>query len=143
MLVGTTYFKLLSPEARRPERHHRGDAGFDLYVSRAATVQPGDWVDVHTDVAIQLPSDVWAEITGRSSTFRVKGLQVQHGVIDSGFRGELFVACYNFRGEPVDLAAGDRIAQLIPHPLYEMVWREAEELDETTRGTGGFGSTGH
>lgn len=140
--VGTIFFKLLSPEAVQPSQVHEGDAGFDLVVSRPATIFSHAWADVHTDVAIQLPNHLWAEITGRSSTLRNRGVQVQNGVIDAGYRGELFVACYNFNEKPVHLQPGDRIAQLIPHPLFELRWIEREQLDDSSRGGNGFGSTG-
>lgn len=142
MFIGTIAFRKLKKEAQQPNRAHRGDAGFDLFVSRPVLIQPGEWADVHTDIAIQLPSDVWAEIAGRSSTFRRRGIQVQTGIIDSGFRGELFIACWNTTKRPVQINVGERLAQLIPHQLAEMVWVERELLDDTARGEGGFGSTG-
>lgn len=136
--------KLLAPSAKLPSRVHHGDAGFDLYVSRTAKIEPGAFTDVHCDVAVQLPDNVWGLIVGRSSTIRNRGLLVTPGVIDSGWRGELFAGVWNLNSHAVEVAAGDRLAQLIPMPLLSdrlglVQW---DKLDEHDRGTNGFGSTG-
>jgi dUTP pyrophosphatase len=135
-------FKKLAESARKPEHNHQGDAGYDLFVSREVNIPPGEWADVHTDIAIALPDTLWGEITGRSSTFRKRGMQVQHGVIDAGYRGELFIAVWNPSTEYKTIQVGERIAQLIPHERVELQWRETDELPDSQRGTGGFGSTG-
>lgn len=140
--IGTIYFKSLSESGLCPERKHENDAGYDLFVSREVTIPSESWQDVHTDIAIALPDGIWGEIAGRSSTFRVRGLQVQHGVIDPGYRGELFIAVYNFQKTAVKVCRGDRLAQLIPHMVYDIVWREVGNLPDSDRGDAGFGSTG-
>lgn len=127
-----------------PYRGHQGDAGFDLYVSRPAVIEPGTFVDIHCDVAMQLPPDVWGLIIGRSSTIRKRGLLVTPGIIDSGWRGELFAGVWNLGSEPVEVAQGERLAQFIPMPLLSdgLSLDLIETLDEHDRGTNGFGSTG-
>lgn len=142
MFEGTVHYQKTGMHAQLPQQKHEGDAGWDLFVSREVTIPPGEWADVHTDILISLPSTVWAEITGRSSTFRIRGMQVQHGVIDAGYRGELFIAVWNPGNEWKTIRVGERIAQLIPHERVQLTWREAESLPSSARGDGGFGSTG-
>lgn len=125
-----------------PRAGYPGDAGFDLVVSQAVQVQPGEMVDVPADVAVQLPPGMWALITGRSSSWKRK-LLVKDSVIDAGFRGVLFASCMNLGTEPVEIAAGERIAQLVPMSLTAagIEW-ERGDLTSTERGTAGFGSSG-
>lgn len=138
----TAKFMRATKEARMPDHTYPGDAGYDLYVSRPVRIAPGEWVDVHTDIHVELPEGVWAEIVGRSSTFRKRGIQVQQGVIDNGYTGEMFIACWNTTDDYRDLEIGERIAQLIPHYLINLDWVEVDQLNGSDRGNAGFGSTG-
>lgn len=135
---------LSSMFAKMPSRAHEGDAGFDLYVSRPETIQPGTFVDVHCDTAIQLPPTMWGFVVGRSSTIRNRGLLVTPGIIDSGYRGELYAGVWNLTDKPVDVLGGERLAQFLPMPLLadglQLVQRA--ELDDHARGEKGLGSTG-
>lgn len=128
----------------QPVRQYSGDAGFDLYVCEDCRIEANQFVDVSCGVAVALPSGVWAMITGRSSTLRQRGLLVTQGIIDNGFRGELFVGVQNLKDRHVDVEAGDRLGQLIPFPLIapDLEWRQVNELSETDRDVMGFGSTG-
>ena len=130
--------------ACRPERFHEGDAGFDLICAERAEVPAGQFRDLDCGLSIELPRDVWAMITGRSSTLRRRGLLVAQGIIDSGYRGPLFAGVWNMNGETVTIKKGERLAQLIPMPLVaaELRWERVGGLSETTRGEAGFGSTG-
>lgn len=139
---GTIQFMLLRETARRPQRYHCGDAGFDLFVSRDAVIPPRSFVDVHSDVAVALPPGYWVHIVGRSSTIRTKGLLVNPGVIDNGWRGELLVGVWNLLEEPVLVAAGSRIAQVIVYRLEAPAWELVECLPPGDRDQRGFGSTG-
>jgi dUTP pyrophosphatase len=130
--------------AELPTRAHPGDAGWDLYASRDTEVLPGEVSDVPTNLAIQLPDWEFGWVVGRSSTLRTKGLQVHPGVIDQGYRGELFAACSPLGAASVKVARGERIAQLIVlgngSDRVRPVW--AEDLSESSRGAAGFGSSG-
>lgn len=133
-----------------PLRAHVGDAGFDLYVSQTLEVAPGEFVDVPSAVHVALPPGSWAYLVGRSSTWRHKRLHVEPGVIDNGYRGELFAGVHNPNPFPVRIERGERLAQLIPMPLSVMGAREVDEraflafdrAHPTDRGRNGFGSTG-
>lgn len=136
--------QMLSIFGIMPYQAHRGDAGYDLWVSRPTVIEPGMFVDIHCDVAMQLPPDVWGLIIGRSSTIRKRGLLVVPGIIDSGFRGELFAGVWNLGTEPVEVSNGERLAQFIPMPLLSdgLELQQRSELDDHDRGVNGFGSTG-
>lgn len=140
----------VGPFGTMPTRTHTGDAGWDLYSSEAVRVDPGKFVDVPTDVRVALPPDTWARITGRSSTWRSWGLHTVDGVIDEGYRGQLFSAVHNIGQIAVDVPAGTRLTQLILHQnlgdryLVSKVGEDAfDQLPSPDgRGSAGFGSTG-
>ena len=135
---------VLGEGAQRPFKKHEGDAGWDLFVSRECTIQPGETVDVHTDVRIDLPPRLYARITGRSSSLRKYDLLINEGIIDSGFTGELFVCVKNLGKEPFHVEKGMRLAQVLFHIIEDVRWSEVEEIKPTPgkRGDEGFGSTG-
>ena len=134
----------LGEGARRPFKHHSGDAGWDLYASRPVTVGPGETVDVHTDIYISMPPRLYARITGRSSSLRKHRLLVNGGIIDNGYRGELFVCVHNMGEGAVEVRPGMRLAQVLFHVIEDVRWSEVDELPGSPdgRGEGGFGSTG-
>lgn len=135
--------KILHPDAVLPTRSHPTDAGHDLYTLHDVTLEPNSFTDVSTGVAIHIPNGYyWAEIAGRSSTVRRWKLQVQHGVIDAPYTGELFVGVWNLNAEPTFVPAKTRLAQVIIHvnPLSE--WVIVDELPTTSRNDMGFGSSG-
>lgn len=127
-----------------PTRHYSDDAGLDLVVNSDTKIETASFADVPCGISIELPSHTWGLIKSRSSTLRQKGLLVHDGVIDPGWRGELFAGVWNLTGEAVVVRAGERIAQLILHTnvtaMYEPV--EVLELGPSERGENGFGSTG-
>jgi dUTP pyrophosphatase len=134
----------LGEGAQIPTRAYSDDAGFDLYVSEDSVVQPGEFVDIPCAVAVELPAHTWALLTGRSSTLRKKRLLVNQGVIDPGYRGELFAGVWNLSNEPVEVKAGERVAQLIPmhNQALNLNLFEVEQLSPHPRGEQGFGSSG-
>lgn len=139
----TASYVLLSDTARMPVKSHVGeDAGFDLFVSRETIIPPHEFMDVHLDIAIALPTGFFARIVGRSSTVRIWKLQIQEGVIDAGYRGKLFVGTWNLRNEHVTVPIGTRLAQIIPQKIEELHWASTDELPPSSRGVSGFGSTG-
>lgn len=136
--------QMVSGTVQCPTRVHPDDAGLDLYVSEAAAVPPRSFVDIHCGIAVQLPAHTWGFLVGRSSTLRKRGLLVNPGIIDCGYRGELYAGVQNMTDEPVKVGVGERLAQLI---ILENstrgltpVW--AKELTSHARGSNGFGSSG-
>lgn len=121
-----------------------GAAGMDLRSTGAVTLAPGGHGLVATGIAIALPEGFEAQVRPRS------GLAVKHGVtvlnapgtIDSDYRGEVKVPLINHGNREFVISRGDRIAQLIIAPVMRIAWQEVEQLDETARGSGGFGSSG-
>jgi dUTP pyrophosphatase len=136
----------LDPDVKLPERRHAGDAGYDLFARSEARLAPGGGrALVPTGIAIAIPEG-WAGFVQPRS-----GLALRHGVtclntpglIDAGYRDEISVLLLNTDPKQAfDVAPGDRIAQLVVQRVYEIEWDEVELLDDTARGTGGWGSTG-
>lgn len=128
-----------------PTRQYDGDAGFDLVVSETTEVEPGKMVDIPCNLAVELPDWAWGLIVGRSSTLRTKRLQVHPGIIDGGYRGELFAAVSCLDPErAVRVEAGERLAQLIVMSNQSRLVEPllVGKLNVSDRGSKGFGSTG-
>jgi dUTP pyrophosphatase len=141
----TLRFRRLSEAARPPAQAHEGDAGFDLHAAEAATIAPGERASVGTGIAVAIPEGQAGLVIPRSGLAARHGISVVNapGLIDSGYRGELRVLLLN--NDPVEtfgVRPGDRIAQLVLVRVETEETAEVEELDETVRGAGGFGSTG-
>ena len=135
-------YSILSHGGREPRRALPGDVGYDLFVSEQVVIEPGAFVDVHSGVAVEFPSGVWGMLVGRSSTLRRRQLHVPIGIIDNGYRGELYAGAYNLGDRPVTIEVGERIAQLILMPMVILPMQEVVSLSETERGDRGFGATG-
>jgi dUTP diphosphatase len=135
----------LKEGARLPRRAHEGDAGLDLYACEAAHIGPGERWSVGTGVGIEVPDGYAGLVLPRSGLARDHGISLVNspGLIDSGYRGELRVLLLNndpaetFRLEP-----GDRIAQLLLTPIALAEPAPVSELSQSSRGDGGFGSSG-
>lgn len=131
-------------DGHAPKIGKPGDAGFDLHYidDKPAVIEPGQFVNVRSKIAVELPAGTWGLIVGRSSAFK-RRLFVAPSVIDNGYRGELFACCWNIGTEPQTIEVGDRIAQLVPFPLTAagMQWVKGP-LSDSERGVSGFGSTG-
>lgn len=138
----SVYVELMAPEAQVPSKSDRTDAGWDLYLSRDTVIGPRGEADIHTDIAIALPPGWYGQIVPRSSTLRKYGLDVVVGVIDCGYRGELFIQTRNLMETKISLLAGTRIAQLLILPVPQVEWIRSNSLPESKRGARGFGSTG-
>lgn len=137
--------KLLTQDGKLPTKaYDNEDAGYDLYVSRYSVINPGETVDVSTSIAIELPFGYYGRLVGRSSTLRKRGLIVNEGIIDNGYRGELFICLHNVNNEQVTVHPGERIAQLIVHRIDSLGWEveEVTQLSQSERGKKGFGSSG-
>ena len=135
----------LKDEAVVPSRAHEGDAGLDLYACEAAHLGPGERWSVGTGVAVEVPEGHAGMVLPRSGIARDHGIALVNspGLIDAGYRGEVRVLLLNtdpaetFRVEP-----GERIAQLVVVPVGLPEPVEVESLSESSRGDGGFGSSG-
>jgi dUTP pyrophosphatase len=136
--------KLLHPAARLPMRAHAGDAGADLFSVEEVIIPPGERRDVGTGIALAIPAGFGGFVQPRSGLAFKHGIMVVNspGLIDAGYRGEVRVSLYNSGAEPFAVKAGDRIAQLVIQKVEEPVYTAADELPETGRGAGGFGSSG-
>jgi dUTP pyrophosphatase len=135
----------LSDEARLPSRAHAGDAGLDLHAAEAASLGPGERGSVGTGIAVEIPDGHAGLVLPRSGLAARHGIALVNapGLIDSGYRGELRVLLLNTdREEAFEIEPGDRIAQLLISPVTEAEPVEVEELSESARGGGGFGSSG-
>jgi dUTP pyrophosphatase len=141
----TLRFRRLSEAARPPAQAHEGDAGYDLHAAEAATIGAGERASVGTGIAVAIPEGQAGLVLPRSGLAARHGISVVNapGLIDSGYRGELRVLLLNTdTDEPFTVQPGDRIAQLLLVAVETHDLLEVEELDETVRGAGGFGSTG-
>jgi dUTP pyrophosphatase len=138
-------FQRLVSHAREPERAHEHDAGYDLRAAEDARLGPGERASVRTGVAVAIPEGHAGLVLPRSGLAAKHGIALTNspGLIDSGYRGEICVLLLNTdRSERFEVAAGDRIAQLVVVKAESVEFEEAAELDETIRAAAGFGSTG-
>lgn len=135
----------LDPELPLPGYAHAGDAGLDLYAREDVTLAPGERAVVPTGVAIALPAGCVGLVHPRSGLAARLGLSLVNtpGTIDHGYRGEIKVIAINLDpSSPLQLARGERIAQLVVQRVETVDVVEVDSLDETSRGVGGFGSSG-
>lgn len=137
-------FKKLDERAKLPSYATPEAAGMDVTALDDLWVGPGAWMKVHTGLAVEIPPGWELQVRGRSGLALKSGILVLNapGTIDSDYRGEIGVALYNVGPVPVEIFAGDRIAQLVlaRAPQAEIV--EVSDLSESSRGEKGFGSTG-
>ena len=121
-----------------------GAAGMDVVAAEAVTLKPGQRHAVATGLAVAIPDGYEIQVRPRSGLALKHGISVPNtpGTIDSDYRGELKVIMINHGTDEFPIARGDRIAQLVLAPVTQAQWDEVEELDDTARGSGGFGSTG-
>ncbi len=131
------------PDAVIPSYAHEGDAGFDLSCVEGLAIPSGGHARVPVGLRAELPPTYWIWITSRSSTWD-RGLMVIDGKIDSGYRGEWFARVFNWTDRDVIVEPGDRLVQGVIMRVYTAAMLEGQvDVAGTTRGAGGFGSTGH
>jgi dUTP pyrophosphatase len=135
-------FKLMVNEARKPKKAHPDDAAFDVFSAQAGTVEPKKWLEFRTGVAMQLPQGYYGKFASRSGLMFKHDVHAFHGTIDNGYRGEMVVRLFNYGEQPFRVNIGDRIAQLVILPYAQIDGEVVDNLDESQRGTNGFGSTG-
>jgi dUTP pyrophosphatase len=132
----------LSENATLPQRKSDGSAGYDIYSSEKTDIFPKGKGMIKTDIAIQVPKGHYGRVAPRSSLAWKDFVDVGAGVIDEDYRGEVKVVLYNHGESLFHVKMGDRIAQLIIEKISYPEVKEVETLEETERGSGGFGSTG-
>ncbi|HEX5238965.1 MAG TPA: dUTP diphosphatase [Sphingomicrobium sp.] len=127
-----------------PARATEHAAGLDVVSAENLTLAPGERHAVATGFAIAIPEDYEVQVRPRSGLALKYGVTCLNtpGTIDSDYRGEVKVILANLGSEPFEVRRGERIAQLVPAPVLKADFREVAELTETSRGAGGFGSTG-
>jgi len=145
MIAPTVRVKKLCEGVKLPERRSFGAAAYDLYYpyDEAITMYSNDLRVVSTGLAMEIPEGWKGEIYSRSG-LASKGIFVvnQPGKIDSDYRGEIKVLLYNSSSKEITLVRGARIAQFELNPIYDVVWKESDELSVTERNYAGLGSTG-
>ncbi|MGM9636397.1 MAG: dUTP diphosphatase [Eubacteriales bacterium] len=138
--------KKLKDSAILPTYGSPYSAGADLYacIDGSLTIEPGQTVMVHTGLAMEIPVGYAGLVYARSGLATKRGLAPANkvGVIDSDYRGEIMVALHNHSSKPQTVLDSERIAQLVITPCYSADFEVVEELSDTIRGEGGFGSTG-
>lgn len=135
----------LDPGLPSPSYAHPGDAGLDLVAAVAVTLKPGQRALVPTGVAVAIPRGYAGFVMPRSGRALKDGLALVNspGLIDSGYRGELKVVLVNFDSEePIYIARGDKVAQLVVQRVENVELEVTDELPPSERGAGGFGSSG-
>ena len=139
-------FKKLNEKAIAPTYGSEYAAGADLYAlsDEDITIEPGQTVLVHTGISMEIPEGMGGFIYARSGLASKKGLAPANkvGVVDSDYRGEVMVALHNHGSVPQTVSGGERIAQMVIAPFIKVEYTECDELSDTVRGAGGFGSTG-
>lgn len=133
--------KKLSPIAKLPQRAHPTDSGADLFALERTVLPARAITKVHTGIAVELPENTSGIIWGKSSV-ESKGIKAMAGLVDAPYRGELIVCMYNLNEQDFVFEAGQKVAQLVVLPTLYPAFEEVSELTDTSRGEGGFGSTG-
>lgn len=138
--------KKLTKTAIIPTKQHEGDAGYDLYadIQEPVIIKPHTTEFIKTGIAIEIPDGYFGAVFARSGLALKQGLRPANcvGVCDSNYRGEYMVALHNDSNVVKIVSPRDRIAQLVVMPYLNVEFNEVDELSDTERGDGGFGSTG-
>jgi dUTP pyrophosphatase len=152
-------YSKLHPEGKEPFRANESDAGYDLFSTEYAVIEPFQRKLVSTGINVEIPQGFYGRVAPRSGLACKKGIDVMAGVIDSGYRGEVKVLLINLNFEgynlqpnafeamfgsanKTEIKPGDRIAQLIIEKCHAVEWKSMKTLEESQRGKGGFGSSG-
>jgi dUTP pyrophosphatase len=139
--MDTLKIRKLHTDAVLPTRAHHDDAGIDLYTYKEVILPPHATMKIHTGISLAIPTGFVGLIWDKSSVSS-KGIKTVGGVIDAQYRGELIVALHNLNDETYVCNKGDKVAQMLIQKVEFFPIEEVQELDETDRGVGGFGSTG-
>lgn len=133
--------KLLNKDAKLPSYGHKGDAGMDLFATQDLVLEPHLAAAIPTGIQIAIPEGYVGLIWDKSG-ISLRGVHRLAGVVDSGYRGEVKVVMINLSEKPFPIEKGMKVAQMLIQPVTSVSIRESLELDDSSRGEGGFGSTG-
>ena len=134
--------KKLHKEAKIPKYGHPGDAGFDLFAIEDTLIKAGERFPVQTGIAMEIPEGFVGLIWDKSGVAVKYGIKTIAGVVDSTYRGEILVGVMNLSKEDYLFEKGHKVAQMLIQKKETMEFEEVNELTDTARGEGGFGSTG-
>lgn len=139
-------YKKLNENAKVPSYGTSGAAGADIYalLDKETVINPGETLLIHSGIALQIPDGYVGIVCARSGLSTKRGLAPANkvGIIDSDYRGEIMIPLHNHSNAPAAIAPNERIAQLVIVPYLSVDFTETDDLDDTQRSTGGFGSTG-
>ncbi len=137
--------KRIKDNAILPRYAHKGDAGMDIFSTERYLIKPFERCLISTGLKIEIPEGYELQIRPRSGLALKKGISLPNspGTIDSGYRGELGVILINYGKEEFEINPGDKIAQAVLNKIESAEIEEVEEISATSRGEGGFGSTGY
>lgn len=133
--------KRIQKDAKLPRYSHKGDAGLDVFSAEACVLEAGEVKPIPTGIQLAIPEGFVGLVWDKSG-LSLKGVHCLAGVIDSGYRGEIKVVMVNLGHKPFVIEKGMKIAQILIQPVTEVKVLEAEELEDTSRGEKGFGSSG-
>jgi dUTP pyrophosphatase len=134
--------KRIDPEAKLPKYAHSYDAGMDLFALEQVKVKPGEIAKIRSGIAMEISEGYVGLCWDKSGLSMNNGIKVLADVIDAGFRGEVIMGVINLGKEEYVFEKGHKVTQMLIQPIEIMDIIEVEELSDTTRGEGGFGSTG-
>ena len=134
--------KKLTSDAVLPSYAHKGDAGLDMYSNETVVIKPGEAVKVKTGISLEIPDGFVGLVWDRSSLSTNHKIKTLGGVIDSGYRGESLVGLINLSDTSYTVEKGHKVAQMLIQKIEAVDVVESDELSDTHRGSGGFGSTG-
>jgi dUTP pyrophosphatase len=132
----------LDKTMKMPAYAHNDDGGFDLYAAKEITIKPGERISIPTGLKMEIPYGFVGFIWDKSGLSHKHGLKTFGGVVDAGYRGEVMVGMMNLGSEPYTFEKNHKVAQISIQRRDEIKIEEVEELSDSARGEGGFGSTG-
>lgn len=135
-------FKKLHPDAKIPSYAYAGDAGLDLYVAGDLVIKKGERKSIPLGIAIEIPDGYVGILFDKSGLSHKHGLKSYGGIIDSGYRGEIHVGMMNLSDTDYEFKKGDKVIQILIMPVLHAEVIEIDELSDSDRGTGAFGSSG-
>ena len=135
-------FKKLHPHAKPPKYAYKGDAGMDFFIPEDMLIKVGERKSIPLGIAIEIPDGFVGLLSDKSGLSHKHGLKSYGGVIDSGYRGEIHVGMMNLSDKDYEFKAGEKIIQMLVIPVASTEIVEVDELCESDRGQGAFGSSG-
>ena len=135
-------FQKILAEAIIPHYAHHGDAGMDIFSAEETIIKVGERKNIRTGIKMELPEGFVGLVWDKSGLALKNGIKTMAGVIDAGYRGEIGIVLVNLSGQDYKIEKGQKIAQMLIQKVERAEIEDTQELSETKRGDGGFGSTG-